>query len=297
MSLYLQLLQESLNYIEDHLDAPIRVEEVSQHVYLSAFHFNRLFKTAVGLSPKQYILGRKMTLAQTRLKETRDSLINIALGLGFEYPEVFSRAFKKQFGISPRSYRSQKPAVPGLPKAELIVRDWMNYQGALVIKAEFVELPALELEGLVGEVNLRQPGYEQKLRALGQHFETASAGQNHLNPRRFFSVVNCHGGDDDGYDVFIGREACMPAERRKLDLRQVPAGWYARFDYQGDMVDIRSTFVDDLFRWILVKGIQLAPNGVGMLTRYDDETYFTTQAVSIFVPVTEESARVQQKTS
>lgn len=281
---YLQIIDEALDYIEDHLDAPIRVADLSQHVYLSEFHFNRLFKTAVGLSPKQYILGRKMTLAQTRLKDSREPLIKIAYELGFEYPEVFSRAFKKQFGISPRRYRSQQPPVPGVPKAEVIVRDWMNYQGSLVIKAEFVELPTLDLEGLGSVVNLLQPGYEHKLRAAGERFEKASAGLTHLNPERFFSVVNCRSGEDETYDVFVGRERLTSSEPRRLDLRQVPAGWYARFDYQGDMVDIRSTFVDDLFRWIFLKDIHLNPNGVGMLSQYD-ETYFTTQAVKIFVPV------------
>ena len=281
---YIQIIHQALDYIEDHLSAPIRVADLSQQVYLSEFHFNRLFKTAVGLSPKQYILGRKLTVAQTRLKTSNDSLIQIAYDLGFEYPEVFSRTFKKQYGISPRVYRSQQPPVPTVPKADVIIRNWVNHQGTLVVKAEFVELPTLELEGLRSEVNLLRPGYEQALRAAGERFASASAGLSHLNPQRFFSVVNCHGEDEGIYDIFVGRERLMPGEPNRLDLRQVPGGWYARFDYQGDMVDIRSTFVDDLFRWIFLKNIHLHSNGVGMLTEYDD-TYFTNQTVKIFVPV------------
>jgi AraC family transcriptional regulator len=293
---YIQVIHEALDYIEDHIQAPIRLEDLSQHVYLSEFHFNRLFKTAVGLSPKQYILGRKMTLAQTRLKDSADSLIQIAYELGFEYPEVFSRAFKKQFGISPQSYRIQQPLLSSVPKADVIVRNWTNYQGTLVVKADFVELAALELEGSWSEVNLLQPGYEQKLRCAGERFAAASAGFNHLNPHRLFSVVNCHGAEDGRYDVFIGRECIAPSRRKRMDLRQVPGGWYARFDYTGDIVGIRSTFVDDLFRWILVKDIRLDANGVGMLTLYDED-YFISQAVKIFIPVLKETVSLQQKTS
>jgi AraC family transcriptional regulator len=293
---YIQVIHEALDYIEDHLTAPIRVEDLSQHVYLSEFHFNRLFKTAVGLSPKQYILGRKMALAQTRLKDSRDSLIDIAYELGFEYPEVFSRAFKNQFGISPQHYRIQQPPLSTVPKADVIVRNWTNYQGTLVVKADFVELPALELEGCRSAVNLLQPGYEEELRAAGERFAAASASLHHLDPHRVFSVVNCQGAEDGGYDVFIGRECLAPGHPHHLDLRQVPGGWYACFDYQGDIVDIRSTFVDDLFRWILVKDIRLNPNGVGMLTMYS-EAYFSSQAVKIFIPVLIESGPLQQKTS
>jgi AraC family transcriptional regulator len=293
---YIQVIHEALDYIEDHLNAPIRVEDLSRQVYLSEFHFNRLFKTAVGLSPKQYILGRKMTLAQTRLKDSGDSLIDIACELGFEYPEVFSRAFKKQFGISPHRYRIQQPALSTVPKADVIVRNWTNYQGTLVVKADFVELEPMELEGCRSEVNLLQPGYEQKLRAAGEYFAAASAGFMHMNPHRLFSVVNCHDGDDGTYDVFIGRECLFQSTHKRLAFRQVPGGWYARFDYQGDMVDIRSTFVDDLFRWILIKDIRLNSNGVGMLTLYDKD-YFSTQAVKIYIPVLMEKTPLQQETS
>jgi AraC family transcriptional regulator len=296
MVTYVQVIHEALDYIEDHLHAPIRVGELSQHVYLSEFHFNRLFKTAVGISPKQYILGRKMTLAQTKLKDSQDSLIDIAFELGFEYPEVFSRAFKNQFGISPQHYRAHQPPLSSVPKADVIVRNWTNFQGTLVVKADFVELGSLELEGCWSEVNLMQPGYEQELRAAGEQFAIASEGFTHLNPQRLFSVVNCHGEEDGIYDIFIGRESLAPSQHRRLDLRLVPGGWYACFDYQGDIVDIRSTFVDDLFRWILVKDIRLKSNGVGMLMLYD-ENYFRKQAVKIFIPVEMETDPLQQKTS
>lgn len=294
---YLQIIQETVDYIEENLAEPLQGKDLSHNSFLSEFHFNRLFKSVVGLSPKQYILHRKMAVAQSRLAYTNDSLIQIAYDLGFEYPEVFSRAFKKQFGISPRQYRFSKPNVPTAPKAELIARELMNYQGSLVVKADFVERPTLALEGLQCEVNLSRPGHENKLRLLGKQFEATSVGVDHLNFNRFFSVVSCQGRDDDWYDVFIGRESLTPGTPKTMDLRQVPGGWYAGFDYQGDMVDIRSTFVDDLFRWILIKGIRLNPNGVGMLTQYEDQTYFTSQQVKIFVPVILENNSVQQETS
>ncbi len=294
---YIRIIQDTVDYIEDHLAEPLQVKYLSQNSYLSEFHFNRLFTSVVGLSPKQYVLSRKMAAAQSRLTYSNDPLIQIAYDLGFEYPEVFSRAFKKQCGISPRDYRVSKPDVPAVPKAEVVVRELMNYQGNLIVKAEFVERPTLELEGLQCEVNLNRVGFENKLRLLGKRFEAASVGMDHLNFNCFFSVVNCQGRDDDWYDVFIGRESLIPSAPKKLDFRRVPGGWYAGFDYEGDMIDIRSTFVDDLFRWIVIKGIRLNPNGVGMLTQYEDQTYFSSQKVKIFVPVILENGPVQQETS
>ena len=211
------------------------------------------------------------------------------MDLGFEYPEVFSRTFKKQYGISPCRFRSQQPPVPTAPKAGIIARDWVNYQGTFTGSESRVCRVAHARTG--GFAQCRepvQPNYESDLRAAGERFAAASAGYSHLNSGRLFSVVNCHGEEEGVYDVFVGRERITQAVP-KLDLRAVPGGWYARFDYQGEMVDIRSTFVDDLFRWIFLKDIRLNPIGVGMLTEYD-ASYFINQTVKIFVPVLMENA-------
>jgi AraC family transcriptional regulator len=67
-------------------------------------------------------------------------------------------------------------------------------------------------------------------------------------------------------------------------IRQVPGGWYERFLYTGDMYEIRESFVDDLYRWVMVRQIELAHNGVGMLNIFGAD-YPSTREVQILVPV------------
>jgi AraC family transcriptional regulator len=50
------------------------------------------------------------------------------------------------------------------------------------------------------------------------------------------------------------------------------------------MFDIREAFVDDLYRWVMVKEIQLNPNGVGMMNIYEKD-YASTGNVQIYVPI------------
>ena len=98
MNSYINLINKTIDYIEENIFERLNLSDISKQAYLSEYHFERLFKVIVGKSLKQYVLGRKLTMALDRLNNTNDPIINIAMDFGFEYPEVFSRAFKKQFG-------------------------------------------------------------------------------------------------------------------------------------------------------------------------------------------------------
>jgi AraC family transcriptional regulator len=109
MNLYVSVISDTIEYIESSMSHKLTLADLSARVRISDFHFNRIFKTVTGMTLKQYILGRKLAKAAEQLKSTRRSVIDIALGLGFEYPEVFSRAFKNQLGVSPAAFRSLLP--------------------------------------------------------------------------------------------------------------------------------------------------------------------------------------------
>lgn len=108
---YTEIAQKSINYIEDNLKEKLYLEDLSREFSISQAHFNRIFKFLTGVSLKKYILDRKLESSLQPLKESRESIINIAMDLGFDYPEVFSRAFKKKFAISPINYRKSDSVI------------------------------------------------------------------------------------------------------------------------------------------------------------------------------------------
>jgi len=65
--------------------------------------------------------------------------------------------------------------------------------------------------------------------------------------------------------VFYGGELANGDKDCDLMIRSIPAGWYACFAYHGEMLDMRKTFNDDFYRWMLIKEIEPCPNGIGML--------------------------------
>lgn len=284
MNLYVGLIQEIVEYIEDSLSEEITLSSVSSRFHVSEFHFNRMFRTVAGTTLKQYILGRKLSGAMERLIETREKVIDIALDFGFQYPEVFSRAFKKQFGVSPESFRKERPPLTPIPKAKIVERNIVSRQGRLTLKGEGVYLKETLLGGFEFETDTGRADFREHMQTSSDRFLAQARASGRLKTDRLFALVHCHGQDNGEYAVFYGMEAAVPGRVEGFAPRLVPEGWYERFLYVGDMFDIRESFVDDLYRWVIVEEIELYDNGIGMLNIFRED-YPMTQAAEIFVPI------------
>ena len=68
---------------------------------MSEFPFNRLFKRATGVPPSQYQIKLRMDAARRLLRETKKSVITIAIEVGYSNPSHFARLFRKETGLPP----------------------------------------------------------------------------------------------------------------------------------------------------------------------------------------------------
>ena len=95
--------------IEERLGDEVNVLELAREFALSPWHFQRLFKSLVGDSLGSYIRGRRLTRAAQLLNQTDMGILDIAIELGYNSHEAFTRAFKIQFGMTPKELRQKKP--------------------------------------------------------------------------------------------------------------------------------------------------------------------------------------------
>lgn len=72
---------------------------------LSRFHFLRVFRQAVGVTPYRYLLGRRLEAAMRRLRGGSESVLDIALACGFGDLSEFTRRFKARYGLPPNAFR------------------------------------------------------------------------------------------------------------------------------------------------------------------------------------------------
>ena len=100
-----QLLQV-LDYINDHLEQEIRLANLAQLLDMSQFHFSHLFKQSIGMAPYQYLLQQRVERAKQLLKQTDQSIMDIALLCGFNSHSHLSKQFRQLTGMTPKIYRS-----------------------------------------------------------------------------------------------------------------------------------------------------------------------------------------------
>ena len=98
--------------LDDYFDSdgPLReglptVKYFADKVFLSANYFGDLIKKETGLSAQEYILAKTMDTAKELLADPTKSVSDVAYALGYQYPQYFSKAFKRVVGCSPNEYR------------------------------------------------------------------------------------------------------------------------------------------------------------------------------------------------
>jgi len=87
-------------YIDSNYTENLTVAQISKIAGLSEYHFFRLFKQMMGITPYQYIISARLKTAAQLLKSDF-SVSDVAISMGFADIFTFSKAFKKHFGISP----------------------------------------------------------------------------------------------------------------------------------------------------------------------------------------------------
>lgn len=99
-------INEMVQYINDHLSGDLTLDALSARFYSSKYHLSRQFKQYTGLSPHQYIIKKRLIAARHKLRDGQ-TVREVYLDSGFGDYANFSKAFKAEFGLSPRLFMQQ----------------------------------------------------------------------------------------------------------------------------------------------------------------------------------------------
>jgi AraC family transcriptional regulator len=94
------------DYIEARLGSDLNLTELSALVAMSTYHFLRTFKQASGMTPHQYVLGRRLRAAAAALRTNEKPIAEIALDQGFGDLSTFNHSFRRVMGVTPTVFRS-----------------------------------------------------------------------------------------------------------------------------------------------------------------------------------------------
>src|SRR5512141_1577228 len=105
MKEYAARLMQAVNFMEANLGQAMTLGEISGAAYMSSYHFLRLFHASIGETPGSYVRKRRLTEAAELLVRTDRRIIDIALDFRFESQAAFTRAFRRQFRVTPAALR------------------------------------------------------------------------------------------------------------------------------------------------------------------------------------------------
>ena len=103
-----QLLQE---YMEENLSKSMTLKELADVAGYSPWHMARMFKEVTGKTPFDYLRGLRLTKAALILRDSESKIIDVALDFVFDSQEGFTRAFSREFGVSPYKYSKATPPI------------------------------------------------------------------------------------------------------------------------------------------------------------------------------------------
>jgi len=100
------------DYIDEHLSEPISLAQLADAAGYSPWHSERIFRAYIDKAPFDYIRSLRLSKAAVELRDSGPKVVDVAFDFVFDSHEGFTKAFSKQFGLSPKCYAKSAPPIP-----------------------------------------------------------------------------------------------------------------------------------------------------------------------------------------
>lgn len=119
-------MEAAVEYLERHLEGEIEYSRAARKANCSTFHFLRMFAVVTGVTAGEYVRRRRLSLAALELAGGDERVIDLALRCGYESPDAFAKAFKREFGVTPSEART----------GGVSLRTWPRLAFSVVLKGD-----------------------------------------------------------------------------------------------------------------------------------------------------------------
>ena len=228
---WIERLNASLNYIEEHLSEVIEIDDLAQIACCSSYHYQRMFTYIAGLPLSEYLRRRRMSIAAVELQQSEIKVIDLALKYGYTSPTAFNRAFQSVHGLAPSAVRKPGCSVKTFPPISFRITvkgvEEMNYR---IEKKE-----AFRIVGLSAPM---KSNTEENFSVVPQLWGRAAeegwigklAAMMNAQPMGILGVSACF--ENENWKYFISVATDQPAEA-PLEEYVVPAFTWAIFSGEG----------------------------------------------------------------
>ena len=239
---YIQRINKVVAYINNHLDETLELKTLANEAALSDFHFHRIFKALKGEAIGGYITRLRLEATARLLRYTALTIEEIAFNIGYETTASLSKAFKKQYGISPTEYRTNKDTY--IMKKEIINPD-LALKAPKIVTLEPKNLIYVALTGAYGSLDYGK-AYEQLWAVIkAQKLFTKGIESICIS----YDDPKITEGSLQRSDVCLAiHKPATPQE--EVSCKTLAGGKYAVFFYQGSYENLSQVY-DTAVRWVI----------------------------------------------
>lgn len=160
-------IERSIEYIEARIKEELTTEMIACHAGYSLYHFCRVFQVCMGVPVMEYVRKRRLSLASRELFQGR-RILDIALDFGFETQSGFTKAFRKEFGYSPRQYVVR---MTGAGNGLLQVKTISDYGGFSMVPT-IVSKPPFKVAGYGITTHIADGSFTKDIAAFWNSYDT-----------------------------------------------------------------------------------------------------------------------------
>ena len=239
---YIQRINKVVAYINNHLDETLDLKTLANEAALSDFHFHRIFKALKGEAIGGYITRLRLEATARLLRYTTLTIEEIAFNIGYETTASLSKAFKKQYGISPTEYRTNKDTY--IMKKEIINPD-LALKAPKTVILEPKNLIYIALTGAYGSLDYGK-AYEQLWAVIkAQKLFTKGIESICIS----YDDPKITEGSLQRSDVCLAiHKPATPQD--EVSCKTLAGGKYAVFFYQGSYENLSQVY-DTAVRWVI----------------------------------------------
>jgi AraC family transcriptional regulator len=252
--IYEQRILRVQMYIQKNLDRELSLEELAKKSYFSVYHFHRIFKAVVGESLKEHIRRLRLEGAASQLKHTDESIINIALGAGYQTHEAFTRAFRAIFGCSPSGFRNNCSTSQQIlakyqcdKQAKEKNKNQVKGDELMEVKIQNIEPMRVAFVRHVGPYNQAGVAWEKLCTHLGK--------EGHLGPESKFIGI-CYDDPEVTPPEKIRYDACITVDQSfvptdEIAVQTIGGGEYAVTTHFGSYDKLGQTYARLFREWLM----------------------------------------------
>lgn len=278
---------EAMEYIEQNLMCNIELNQISRIAGCSEYHFRRMFSFLAGIPLGEYIRRRRLSVAGILLQTEPAKVIDLALQLGYESPEAFSKAFQAMHGVTPSQAKKENIGLKILPPMTF----QLTISGGIEMNYRIVEKDKFNIVGFKKRITMQFKGINPQMDSLIQRLTpkiiAELKGLCDVEPKGILNVsANFQERTTEGseFDQFIG-VATSQTVLNSYDSLHVAASTWAVFKVIGTFPDaIQNTWAKIYAEWFPASGYELT-GGPELLWNESPDTSKPDYKSEIWIPV------------